>query len=166
MDCYRLVEILLGSTHIYSNRHNLNHFIRRLTYAVTAKYFFFSIFLYLTHQLKQCSHLLRIILSQGIEHVDKLRLIDFNLIFSKFGNSLSFGQANDTNRGMRKYDSGNAIIVHFKVSSIVEDSLSYYSTCFHSDRSELYVVGCVSYGIDSWYISVLVIVYGYPTVGI
>ena len=60
---------------------------------------------------------------------------------------------------MCKNDSSDVIIVHFQVSTVIENAFCHYATCLDSNRGQLYVIRYIAYSIDSWDICVLVFVH-------
>jgi hypothetical protein len=109
----------------------------------------------MTNKFEKSADFLGVIFGKRVKHIDELRFVNFNLVFSILLIGLRFCQTYRCNWRMRENNCGDIIVVHLEICAIVKYSLSYNAACFYSYWSQLNIVSGISNGIDSWNISVL-----------
>lgn len=105
---YTRIQILLRSTHLYSDPKSLQHFSNSQTKQVQSNHLLIRP---LTNDLELSWMFLGLFLGEGdVEHGREFGVVDFDILLAIFLNSLRFCQAYGPNFGMSKYDSWDILI--------------------------------------------------------
>ena len=132
----------------------MHHLIDGLADAVASNNSLNSSVLDVANDLEERLQFHIIALSRAVEHVDKLRFVNFHGV-SPLGSGLLLSQTNTTNWRMTENDGGDVIIVHFEIWLVVKDSLRDQTALSDSHWSKIHLVGHITNSIDARNICVL-----------